>query len=81
MPRMVCHNLIPAIVLSDFFSSLGFTILGIDYSLGDPIHLHTDEEGFDKAAWITKSRQQATVNSLLIHTSWWTAQAMGYKGV
>ena len=25
----------------------------------DPIHLHTDEEGCDKAAWIAKSRQQA----------------------
>ena len=48
-----CHSVVW------FFSSLGFTVLGIDYFLGDPIHLHTDEEGFDKAAWIAKSRQQA----------------------
>jgi len=37
----------------------GFTVLGIDYFLGDPINLHLDEAGFDFAAWIAKSRQRA----------------------
>lgn len=37
---------------------LGFTVLGIDYFLGDPVHIHT-EEGFDRNAWIDKSRAKA----------------------
>ncbi|KAJ7663163.1 hypothetical protein DFH06DRAFT_986911, partial [Mycena polygramma] len=35
-----------------------FCVLGIDYFLGDPIHNHT-EEGFDRDAWIGKSRATA----------------------
>ena len=37
----------------------GFTVLGIDYFLGDPINLHMDKQGFDITAWIAKSRQRA----------------------
>jgi hypothetical protein len=59
MPRMVCHNLIPAITFFDLVFSPGFTVLGIDYFLGDPINLHLDEEGFHLATWISKSRQRA----------------------
>jgi hypothetical protein len=61
-PRMVCQQLlIPAIAffLNFFFLPPGFTVLGLDYFFGDPIHLHTNEEGFDRNAWITKSKQQA----------------------
>jgi len=50
---------INAQLLQDYYASYGFTVLGIDYFFGDPIHLHTDEVGFDKAAWIAKYRQQA----------------------
>ena len=38
----------------------GFIVLGIDYFFGDAINLHADEEGFDRRAWITKSRPLAT---------------------
>jgi hypothetical protein len=50
--------LIPTIRFFDFSCS-GFTVLGIDYFFGDPVHLHMDEEGFDKAAWIAKSMHRA----------------------
>jgi len=37
----------------------GFIVLGVDYFFGDPVHLHTSEEGFDRNAWMSKSKQQA----------------------
>ena len=37
----------------------GFTVVGIDYFYGDPIHLHLDEPGWDRLAWRTKSVEQA----------------------
>jgi hypothetical protein len=46
-------------VFFDLIFPPGFIVLGIDYFFGDPIQLHKDEEGFDRAAWIAKSRQQA----------------------
>jgi hypothetical protein len=49
----------PAIAFLDLVFSPGFTVLGIDYFFGDPVHLHQDEEGFDRAAWSAKSKQQA----------------------
>lgn len=36
----------------------GFVVLGIDYFLGDPVHIHTEPD-FDRDAWIQKSKQQA----------------------
>lgn len=33
-------------------------MLGPDYFLGDPIQNHADEAGFDRPAWIAKSRAQ-----------------------
>ncbi|KAJ6516862.1 Alpha/Beta hydrolase protein [Mycena vitilis] len=45
-------------LVQDYFASHGFFVLGIDYFLGDPIHNHT-EEGFDRDAWIGKSRSTA----------------------
>lgn len=33
-------------------------MLGPDYFLGDPIQNHTDEPGFDRPAWVAKSRAQ-----------------------
>jgi len=49
---------INAQLLQDYYASHGFTVLGIDYFFGDPIHLHT-EESFGRAAWMAKSKQQA----------------------
>lgn len=49
---------INAQLLQDYYASHGFTVLGIDYFFGDPIHLHT-EESFDRTAWMAKSKQQA----------------------
>ncbi|PPR06547.1 hypothetical protein CVT26_000725 [Gymnopilus dilepis] len=46
-------------LLQDYFASHGFYVLGIDYFFGDPVHLHADEPGFDRAAWSAKSRKQA----------------------
>ena len=64
MPHMVrCQknkkklSAIACQAFSDFRS--GFTVLGIDYFLGDPVQRHTDEPGFDRAAWSARSRQQA----------------------
>jgi len=50
---------INAQLLQDYYASHGFTVLGLDYFFGDPIHLHTNEEGFDRTAWIAKSMQRA----------------------
>jgi len=49
---------INAQLLQDYYASHGFTVLGIDYFFGDPVHLHLDKEGFDRAAWSAKSKQQ-----------------------
>ncbi|EAU93580.2 hypothetical protein CC1G_02810 [Coprinopsis cinerea okayama7 len=46
-------------LLQDFYASQGFYVLGIDYFLGDPIHLHLDSPDFDRAAWVAKSQKQA----------------------
>ena len=40
------------------FPRLGFTVLGIDYFFGDPMHLHT-EEGFDRDSYLAMSLQRA----------------------
>jgi hypothetical protein len=40
-------------------SQAGFTVVGIDYFFGDPIHLHLDEPGWDRLTWRTKSVEQA----------------------
>ncbi|KAJ7641619.1 Alpha/Beta hydrolase protein [Roridomyces roridus] len=45
-------------LLQDYFAAQGFTVVGIDYFLGDPVHIHT-EEGFDRDGWFAKSRKQA----------------------
>ena len=46
-------------ITSDNNINAGFTVLGPDYFFGDPIQNHTDEEGWDRAAWMTKSRKGA----------------------
>ena len=58
-PRMVCQQPDPLPYSVLFSSPSGFTVLGLDYFFGDPIHLHTNEEGFDRTAWMAKSRKQA----------------------
>ncbi|KAJ7725180.1 Alpha/Beta hydrolase protein [Mycena metata] len=45
-------------LLQDYFASQGFFVVGIDYFLGDPVYIHT-EEGFDRDAWLDKSHKQA----------------------
>jgi hypothetical protein len=37
----------------------GYVVLGPDYFFGDPVHLHNGEAGFDRTAWMEKSRKQA----------------------
>ncbi|KAF7972742.1 hypothetical protein HWV62_17098 [Athelia sp. TMB] len=46
-------------LVQDYFGTQGFTVLGPDYFFGDPVQNHDDEEGFDRQAWIAKSRRQA----------------------
>jgi len=44
-------------LVQDYFASFGFTVLGIDYFLGDPIQNHENDP--DRPAWIAKSKKQA----------------------
>ena len=37
----------------------GFFVAGLDYFLGDPVYIHADESGFDRAGWMKKSQDQA----------------------
>ncbi|KAH8113618.1 alpha/beta-hydrolase [Phellopilus nigrolimitatus] len=46
-------------LIQDYFADQGFIVVGIDYFLGDPIHIHNDEPGFDRPAWMAKSQAQA----------------------
>jgi len=46
-------------LLQDYFAGRGFTVLGPDYFFGDPVQNHTNEEGWDRPAWIAKSRKAA----------------------
>ncbi|OAX37883.1 alpha/beta-hydrolase [Rhizopogon vinicolor AM-OR11-026] len=50
---------INAQLIQDYYASQGFTVVGIDYFFGDPIHLHNEEPGWDRLAWRTKSVEQA----------------------
>jgi len=47
-------------LLQDYYASHGFVVLGIDYFLGDPVHVHNGEPNFDRQAWTDKSRKQAS---------------------
>jgi len=46
-------------LIQDYFAGEGFIVLGPDYFFGDPIQNHDNEEGFDRPAWIAKSKKQA----------------------
>ncbi|TFK38809.1 Alpha/Beta hydrolase protein [Crucibulum laeve] len=46
-------------LLQDYFASNGYTVLGLDYFLGDPIHLHLEDADFDRNAWFAKVKAQA----------------------
>ncbi|KAG6840326.1 hypothetical protein C0991_007439 [Blastosporella zonata] len=46
-------------LIQDYFAGHGFLVLGIDYFFGDAIHLHLEEEGFDRVAWITNAREKS----------------------
>ncbi|KAE9389530.1 hypothetical protein BT96DRAFT_1003126 [Gymnopus androsaceus JB14] len=45
-------------LVQDFLAQKGFTVLGIDYFMGDPVHLHT-EAGFDPMKWVDQIRKVA----------------------
>ncbi|KAI6101937.1 hypothetical protein F5141DRAFT_1218148 [Pisolithus sp. B1] len=45
--------------LQDYFATQGFTVLGIDYFLGDPYALHVNDPNFDRPTWGEKSVHQA----------------------
>ena len=55
--RTVCITSLCCLFIT-WSSRTGFYAVGIDYFLGDPVHLHT-ESGFDRQAWFAKSRKQA----------------------
>ncbi|KAI5120824.1 hypothetical protein M0805_003220 [Coniferiporia weirii] len=46
-------------LIQDFFAEQGFIVVGIDYFLGDPVYIHDGENGFDRSAWLEKSKIQA----------------------
>lgn len=50
---------INAQLVQDYYASQGFTVVGIDYFFGDPVHLHLNKPGFDRLTWRTKSVEQA----------------------
>ncbi|KAE9389223.1 alpha/beta-hydrolase [Gymnopus androsaceus JB14] len=45
-------------LVQDFLAQKGFTVLSIDYFMGDPVHLHT-EAGFDPMKWVDQIRKVA----------------------
>jgi hypothetical protein len=51
--------ILPSISIANIDIDSGFTVLGPDYFFGDPIQNHTNEEGWDRPAWIAKSRKAA----------------------
>ncbi|KAK6977872.1 hypothetical protein R3P38DRAFT_3122295, partial [Favolaschia claudopus] len=58
-------------LLQDYFASRGFFVLGIDYFLGDPVHLHT-EEGFDVQVWLdAKRKKSAEITPKWIEAVYW----------
>ncbi|KAJ3987147.1 Alpha/Beta hydrolase protein [Lentinula detonsa] len=56
-------------LVQDFLAQNGFTVLGIDYFMGDPVHSHDGEEGFDRAKWMEKSHKIAHE----VIPKWWEA--------
>ena len=37
----------------------GFVVVGLDYFFNDPVYIHDGEQGFDRPAWMAKSKAQA----------------------
>ncbi|KAG6830477.1 hypothetical protein H0H92_000484 [Tricholoma furcatifolium] len=46
-------------LIQDYFAGHGFLVLGIDYFFGDTIHLHLEEEGFDRQGWIANAKSKS----------------------
>ncbi|KAJ3735427.1 dienelactone hydrolase family-domain-containing protein [Lentinula guzmanii] len=61
-------------LVQDFLAQNGFTVLGIDYFMGDPVHSHDGEEGFDRAKWMEKSHKIAHE----VLPKWWKAVNVKY---
>ncbi|KAJ3906462.1 dienelactone hydrolase family-domain-containing protein [Lentinula edodes] len=61
-------------LLQDFLAQNGFTVLGIDYFMGDPVHLHDNEQGFDRSKWMEKSHDSARE----VLPKWWEAVTAKY---
>ncbi|KAF9258070.1 alpha/beta-hydrolase [Marasmius fiardii PR-910] len=61
-------------LIQDYFADHGFIVVGIDYFLGDPVYLHNEEAGFNRDAWMAKSKAQAA----RIHPAWLEAVRQKY---
>ncbi|KAJ3812369.1 dienelactone hydrolase family-domain-containing protein [Lentinula lateritia] len=61
-------------LVQDFLAQNGFTVLGIDYFMGDPVHLHDNEQGFDRSKWMEKSHDSARE----VFPKWWEAVTAKY---
>lgn len=48
---------------------IGFTVLGLDFFLGDPVYIHLDEPGFDRLKW--NESMHALTRDIL--PKWWAA--------
>ncbi|EJC99879.1 alpha/beta-hydrolase [Fomitiporia mediterranea MF3/22] len=49
-------------LIQDYFATQGYDVVGIDYFFGDPVYIHDGEQGFDRPAWMAKSKAQAAEN-------------------
>ncbi|KAG1736987.1 alpha/beta-hydrolase [Suillus lakei] len=50
-------------LIMDYYASHGFTVLGLDYFFGEPIHECMDRPGFDRPAWIEKAFGNANTHT------------------
>lgn len=46
----------------DYYASHGFTVLGLDYFFGEPMHECMNRPGFDRLAWIEKAFSNANTH-------------------
>jgi len=46
-------------LIQDYFAEHGFIVVGLDYFFGDPVQNHMGKEGWDREAWMAKTRKGA----------------------
>ncbi|KIK60066.1 hypothetical protein GYMLUDRAFT_168638, partial [Collybiopsis luxurians FD-317 M1] len=61
-------------LLQDSLAQNGFTVLGVDYFLGDAVYHHLDKPGFDRMAWIAEMHKIAQE----VTPKWWAAVKAKY---